>query len=241
MAPIQCEAGASCVAESTQAVGFFKSWVVNFDYMAGPKRTDPVFLETPRGLFTPAGAWFRTTVEQLEGSYSDVLAQTDLDELIYRSEIWLESHRSLALLVVPVCLTIMPIGWSLGLGALVLFAWMLLAPALGNHMLSRVFEWLGWVPVQVILYVVVLSSFGAGEEYGRLLAGIGWFVVLRWRLLELLARPLTIRLSARLYPLPVPDQMLRAVIFSEAIRQGISLDGFPSIARWLDSDENGEG
>jgi len=236
-----CEAGASWVVESTQAVGFFKSWVVNFDRMPGPKRTDPVFLETPRGLFTPTGTWFRTTVKQLKRSYPDVLAKTDLHELVYRSETWLQSHRSLALLAVPIFLLIMPVGWALGSGVVVFFAWMLLAPALGNHIMARVFEWLGWVPVQLIIYVVVLSVFGAGEEYDRLLAGLGWFVVLRWRLLDLLFRPLTVRLSARLYPLPVPDQMLRAVIFSEAIRKGISLDGFPSIARWLDSHKNGGG
>ncbi len=209
--------------------------------MPGPHRTNPVFLETPRGLFTPAGTWFRTTVEQLEGSYPEVLAQTDLNDLVYRSEIWLQSHRSLALLVVPIFLIVMPVGWSLGLGVVVSFGWMLLAPALGNRVFSRVLEWLGWDPMQVIFYVVVLSSFGAGGDYGRLAAGVGWFVLLRWRLLDLLVLPPAVRLSARLYPLPVPDQMLRAVIFSEAIRLGISLDGFPSIARWLDSDENDGG
>jgi hypothetical protein len=56
--------------------------------------------------------------------------------------------------------------------------------------------------------------------------------------LDFLTRPLVRRVAPRVYPLPLPDQTLRAVIFSEAIRLGISLEGFPSIARWLDSDEN---
>jgi len=226
------------VEESTEAVGFFKSEIVNFENMPGPKRTDPVFLETPRGLFTPAGTWFRTTLHQLEESYSSVLALTDLNELVYRSEVWLQSHRSLALLIAPVCLMTMPVGWALGLGVGVFLAWMILMPAMGNYVLFRFFEWVGWEPLQVILYVVVLSIFGAEAQYGRLLAGVGWFVVLRWRLIDLLFRPLVNRITAKLYALPVPDQMLRAVIFSEAIRQGIPLEGFPSIAKWLESEKS---
>ena len=69
------------------------------------------------------------------------------------------------------------------------------------------------------------------------LTGLGWFILIRWGLLDLLLRPLIEWMTRRMYPLPMPDQMLRAVIHSEAIRLGIPLEGFPSIARWLEDDE----
>jgi hypothetical protein len=209
--------------------------------MPGPKRTDPVFLETPRGLFTPAGTWFHTTVENLERHYSKVLAETKLDEIVYRSEIWLTSHRSLALLSVPLLLMVMPVGWAIALGIFVFLFWKLLAPALGNHTLARVFEWVGWEPAQVLLYVAALSLFGAWGEYDRLIAGVGWFIAIRWRLLDVVLRPVADLVFTRLYPMPVQDQTLRAVIISEAIRVGVPLDGFPSISKWLDDERVKEG
>jgi hypothetical protein len=103
--------------------------------------------------------------------------------------------------------------------------------------MGRVFEWLGWAPVQIVFYVIVLSKFGADDDYVALVAGLSWFIVIRWGLLDLVLRPIISLASRRMYPLPPPDQMLRAAIFSEAIRLGIPLDGFPSIAKWLESDE----
>jgi hypothetical protein len=206
--------------------------------MFRPKRTEPVFLETPRGLLTPEGTWFRTSVQQLTGSYPEVLARSNIDDLIHRSEVWLHSHRSIALLVVALLLFLLPPGWAVAIGCVVFLGWLLIAPSLGNRVLANLFEWLGWAPVQVFIYVVILSVFGASDRYAELLFGVAWFVAIRWRLLDLISRPVANRLFARLYSLPVPDQMLRAVIFSEAIRLGIPLEGFPSIAKWLDSDRD---
>jgi hypothetical protein len=216
----------------------FSNRRVNLKAMPGPKRTEPVFLDTPRGLITPAGAWFRTSASRLEASYPEVLARTELAELVYRAEVWLNSHRSVALVAVALLLLVVPPGWAIIVGVLVFFGWLTVAPSLGNRALGRILEWLGWAPIQVTLYVVVLSLFGARDQHLSLLCGVGWFVVIRWRLLDFLSRPMADAVFRRLYKLPVPDQMLRAVIFSEAIRLGIPLEGFPSIARWLDSGED---
>ena len=205
--------------------------------MFGPKRTEPVFLDTPRGLFTPAGVWFRTTVEQLNENYGDVLEKTPIDDLVHRAEVWLQSHRSFALLIVPFVLMLANPIIAIPVGLVAFSGWRLLAPSLGNRTLGGLFEWLGWAPVQILFYVIVLSKFGADNMYPALIAGLAWFVLIRWGLLDLLLRPLIRSIGSRMYPLPMSDQMLRAVIFSEAIRLGIPLEGFPSIARWLDDDD----
>ncbi|HEY5564204.1 MAG TPA: hypothetical protein VIL33_01350, partial [Rhodothermia bacterium] len=57
----------------------------------------------------------------------------------------------------------------------------------------------------------------------------------RWQLLDYLLNPVISQLHRRLYPLPVPDQMLRAVIHAAAIRLRIPLPQFPSIARWMET------
>jgi hypothetical protein len=202
--------------------------------MPGPQRPDPVFLETPRGLITPAGAWFHTTRAQLAEHYAKVLSQTELDELVHRAEVWLQSHRSLVVWLLPLMLLTLPVAWAVAVAVVVFFVWILLAPSLGNRTLSRLFEWLGWAPLQVLYYVVILSYFGSSGQYERLMAGLLWFVAMRWMLLDYLSRPFTRKLATTLYALPIADQTLRAVIISEAIRLGVSLEGFPSIARWLD-------
>jgi len=209
--------------------------------MPGPKRIDPVFLETPRGLLTPAGTLFRTSRQRLDENYEKVLASTELEDLVYRAELWLESHRTVAVWLVPIMLLKAPVVWTFTIGVIVFLVRRMGAPSLGNHTLARAFEWLGWVPLQMLCYVIVLSSFGAGGDYERFLVGLFWFVLIRWRVLDFISRPLTNKLAGWWYPLPLPDQMLRAVIISEAIRQRVPLDGFPSIARWFGPDDSEDG
>jgi hypothetical protein len=129
--------------------------------------------------------------------------------------------------------TSIPVACGLGLVLFVL--WKSIAPALGNGWLDQPLRLLSSVAVQLVGYVVAMGWLGATGNYQALIAGLVAFIMIRWQLLDYLLNPVISRLHRRLFLLPVPDQMLRAVIHAAAIRLRIPLPQFPSMARWMDA------
>jgi len=197
------------------------------------------YLETPRGILSRGGLFFHTTVANLEESYGEVLDKVSLSRLIDRAELWLTSHRAITLWSMIPLLAFASIPVACGLGLVVFVLWKSIAPALGNGWLDQPLRLLSSVAGQLVGYVVAMSWLGATENYPALIAGLIAFAIIRWQLLDYFLNPVTSQLHRRLFPLPVHDQMLRAVIHAAAIRLRIPLPQFPSIARWMET-RNGE-
>lgn len=201
--------------------------------MSSSDRFVEPYLETPRGILSRGGLLFRTTTADLEELYGEVLEKISLGELIDRAELWLTSHRAITLWsMIPLLAYVSPVvGCVLGLAVFIL--WKSIAPALGNAWLEWPIRLLSSVAGQLVGYVIAMSWLGATGNHGALVTGLIAFAVVRWQLLDYLLRPVIALIHRRLYPLPVPDQMLRAVIHAAAIRLRISLPQFPSISRWM--------
>ena len=60
-------------------------------------------------------------------------------------------------------------------------------------------------------------------------AGMAGFVALRLGGVQALLNPVLAPVLNRLYPLPIPDQTLRSVIFRTAVKRGVTLDGMDEI------------
>jgi hypothetical protein len=208
--------------------------------MRKPRRTEYPYLETPRGILSRGGLLFHTTTDDLERLYGEVLQHVTLEQLIDRAELWLTSHRAVTLwALIPLLVYLsMPVACLVGL--VVFLTWKSVAPALGNAMLEKPIRLLSSVAGQLVGYVIAMSWLGASERYGALTAGLIAFALIRWQLLDYLFRPLTSLVHRRMFPLPVADQMLRAVIHSTAIQLKVRLPQFPSIARWMSNEDDEE-
>lgn len=200
--------------------------------MIRSRSLDQPYLETPRGILSRGGLLYHTSVERLTEEYGEVLEERPLEKLIDSAELWITSHRAVTLWVLIPLLVYLPVPVAGPLALCVFVSWKALAPAIGGTRLEVPIRLLSSVGAQMVGYVIAMSWLGATGRYTGLGVGLAGFVVIRWQLLDYLLRPLTDYVHRRLFPLPVSDQMLRAVIHSVAIRLKIALPQFPTIGRW---------
>lgn len=202
---------------------------------SGPQ--EQFFLDTPRGILSRGGLVFHTTVSDLERLYGKVLEKVTLEDLIDRAELWLTSHRVITLWVLIPLLVFLPVSLACILGLGCFIGWKTVAPALGNAGLEAPLRVLSSVAAQLVGYVVAMSWLGVMGDHAALIAGLAAFAAIRWQLLDYALNPLTAFLHRKLYPLPVADQMLRALIHAAALKHKIKLSQFPRISRWMPEDE----
>ena len=194
-----------------------------------PAHAPPPYIDTPAGILSAGGVHFRTTETLIEAYAGPLLEKEPLAAFIHRAEAWLEAPRSLAITTLPLWLVLMP--WPLALLAtLVTYVlWSLAAPALASRAAAAFVGVLAQPLVQGAILLVTLSLLARAGQFGAVWAGLGAFFVLRVGLAERLLGPPLAAAQARLYPLPIADQVLRAFLVRGAIHHGVSLPGLDEI------------
>lgn len=172
---------------------------------------------------TASGTHFRTTEALLTDFAGPVFDAEPLDRLVRRAEVWLRSPATLALWVLLGLLLVMP-SWAASLLALAVYlGGAMIAPSALSRPLGSVLSVLERPLVQGVVFVVVLSGLGLVGDVAAVLVGLIAFVGFRLGVLQRVLRPVTEALQARLYPLPAPDQTLRAVIVRSALHHRVAL------------------
>ena len=189
------------------------------------------YVDTPYGILTEGGRWYHVTEEDVQNYAGAVLEHVPLEQLLRWADTWIDSARPVALWSLPALLWGLPVAWAAG-GTLVLFlGWALLSPALPSLLAVRVVSVLDSVLAQSLYYVLTMSVFAATEMYGALGVGLGGFVLFRWGVLEWAAGHAVRPLRRMLYPLPVADQVLRALIVRVALKHRLSLPQVDDITK----------
>lgn len=170
-----------------------------------------------------AGTRFRTTEALLQEFAGPVFAHEPLDRLIRYTEAWLQGGVALALGVLLVGVVWLPAWLAALLAAAVYVVWELIAPSAPSVLGARVLRVVQHPLVQGIPYVAVLSLLGMAGHLDAVIVGLLGFVGFRLGAIQAVLRPLLDPLRARLFPLPVPDQVLRAFIMRSALRHNIAL------------------
>ncbi len=190
---------------------------------AGPEEEQATYVSTPQGIFTASGVWFQAREEELRAFAEPVLAHVSLETLVERAGQWLRAPQVVTLWALPLLLFAMPPLWA-GLGALLLFmAAEAFAPAAATRWGAALVGFLDRAVVQGLFYVFAVSVLAARGETTAAVVGLAGFVLLRWGVVERLARPLVRPVTRALYALPVPDQVLRAFIVRAALEHGVDL------------------
>jgi hypothetical protein len=188
-----------------------------------PSDGSPTYVSTPHGLFTAAGRWYHLPEEEAREYAGEVLEHVSLETLVRWADAWLDSPRTVTLWALPPLLWALPAGWALGTALALYVGWALVSPALPAVSAARAATGLRGAVLQGGYYVLVLSILAARQQYGAVGAGLGAFVLFRWGVVDWLARALLDGLRARLYPLPIPDQVLRGLIVRAALKYRVSV------------------
>ena len=190
---------------------------------------ETTFVDTPKGIFTASGVWFRTREAWLHDYAGPVFDREPLARLLTHAEVWLRSAQTLALWLLPFfLLMISPL--QAALATLVIYVgWESLGPSFVSRVLLRVFRLLDRVLLQAIYYVLILSAVAAAEAYVALGVGLGGFILLRWGLVRWATQPVVRWIWSTLYRMPVPDHVLRALIVRAALKHRVSVPEFDRI------------
>lgn len=187
--------------------------------MRSSSPTAAYYVDTPAGIFTAAGTWYRTSEQSLRTFAAPALAEPDLTPLLRRSDLIVDAARTLTVWAVPLLLLALPWMWAAAVAVGLFILLMLTLPALASPTLAAALRLLDPVVGQMLLYMFVLSLLAARGDFGALWTGLALFIVLRWGLLTFVLRPV----ADRLYPPALSDRVLRALVVRTALRQGIAM------------------
>lgn len=184
---------------------------------------------TPQGILTESGIWYKTTVDLLNDYASELFEREPLELHLAFSDAWLRSPHTLSLWIM--ALGIMYLDpWQIALSVLLFFpAWQIIAPSLVSRNFTPILKIFDAVLLQAILYATTMSLLAMSGQYDALVIGLIGFVIFRWGVLTYLMRPVVSRCWKIMYTLPVPDHILRSYIIRGALRHGITLKDFESI------------
>lgn len=194
-----------------------------------PAREAPAYVDTPAGLLAADGVHYRTTEPLLREYAGPIVEAVGLGTLVRRAGTWLRSGQTLAVVLLPLLLFVVPWWAALFLAVLTYAIWTAVAPGAVVSSLEGAMRVLGSVAFQAVLYIAVLSLFATSGEFAAVWAGVGGFVAFRLGAVEAALRPVVTQIHQSLYPLPAPDQTLRSILVREALRRGLSLPGIDRI------------
>lgn len=184
---------------------------------------DPTYVDTPYGMVTASGRWYHIPEEDIRAYASDVLEHVSLDRLINWADAWLDSPRTVTLWLLPPLLWALPVGWAVAAGVGLYGGWTLVSPSFPGPWAAWLVSGLQNVLLQGGYYVLTLSAFALADRFAAVGVGLLAFVLLRWGIVGWGARLGLRPLLKWLYPLPVTDQVLRALILRSAVHYRVSV------------------
>lgn len=188
------------------------------------------YVSTPYGLVTAAGRWYHIPEEGARAYAGDVLDHVSLETLVSWADVWVESPRTVTLWALPILLWGLSTVWA-AVSALGLYlGWMVLSPVAPRIAAVRMISGLGNVALQGAYYVLGLSVLAVMGHVEAVGLGLAAFVLLRWGVVDWAGRALRQMLHPWLYPLPVTDQVLRALIVQAALKYRVSVPQVDALA-----------
>lgn len=188
-----------------------------------PDADPPAYVDTPYGLMSAAGRWYHIPEDGVREYAGAVLDHVSLDQLVRWADAWMESPRTVALWALPALLWTLPFGWAALAAVGIYCGWMLASPSFPGVRGARVVSVLRNVYLQGGYYVVTLSVMAANEQLAAVGVGLAAFVLFRWGVVGWTLRAALRLVRRRLYPLPVPDQILRGLIVRAALKYRVSV------------------
>ncbi|NNE69909.1 MAG: hypothetical protein HKN29_06040 [Rhodothermales bacterium] len=191
----------------------------------------PAFVDLPNGIFTLQGVWFHTRVEDLRQFCGDLLKHVSLEKLLADAAAWLRSPATFALWVFLLGVMLRSPVTAVVAGVTGYIGWGVLSPGLVLRPLVALARVLQHPIVVGAAYVLGLSWLSSGGQTVGVVAGLLWFILVRWGVVEKILSPAVSHLRKRLYRLPAPDQILRGLIIRHALAHRVSVGDLDAMER----------
>ncbi len=189
------------------------------------------YYNTPQGILTESGVWYRTTVDLLNEYAGELFERESLGLHLARSDTWIRSPHTLSIWLLALGIMYYQ-PWQLIVAIPLFFLlWQIVGPALVNRTITSIMRFMDAVILQAALYAGTMSILAMSGQYESVLIGLVGFICLRWGILTYLTRPVVVRCWEVMYKLPAPDHILRAFMIRSALRHGINLAGFEEIEK----------
>ena len=150
---------------------------------------ESTYVDTPKGIFTDSGYWYRTRESMLQDYAAEVFEHESVGRLLAKSDTWLRSPKTLTLWILPLLLVsvgpIQAVATTLGF----YLVWKILSPSVVSRFLLPVIRLLEVVLLQALWYLWMMMRAAGAEQWTALAIGLGGFVILRWGILSYLMRP----------------------------------------------------
>lgn len=189
------------------------------------------YVDTPKGIFTASGIWFRTREASVQSYAAGVLEHESLGGLLSQAEVWLRSSQSVAIWALPLFLFTLPVIPAIGATLFLFLGWSVLGPSFVSRALLQGFKILDLVFLQGVYYVATMSLAAMQGQFVLLWIGLAGFILLRWGILAKGVEPLLKLAWDKVYSLPVPDHVLRSLIVRAALAHRVSLPELEAIER----------
>lgn len=190
----------------------------------------PTYIDTKLGMVTGAGTWFHIREDDLHAYAGEVLEYASVADLLRWAETWLRSARTVTLWLLPLLLWTLPDVGAAAAGVVLYVVWRLAAPSFPSDRVAAGFTYLDHAVVLGLYYVATLSVLAGMERYAAVGIGLFFFVTMRLGIFESTTTPLLRPLWTRIYPLPLPDQVLRALVIRIALRRRLPVPQIDELA-----------
>ena len=181
------------------------------------------YIDTPNGIITEKGTWFRTTENSLREYAGALLNHEPIEKLISSADLWLSFPINLSLWLIPLVL------WQLNpliAAGSILLLYMLLrisGPFYTSHSLSFIPSLLNRLELQAILYFFFLTIQLQSGLYSTAILGFTLFVLFRWGVIKKMLDPVLSRINGKIYKVPYEDKVLRSVIVKKSMKYHTTL------------------
>jgi hypothetical protein len=180
------------------------------------------FIETPVGIFTPAGNWFHTSTGAIEQFVPGLLEKKPLSELIRDAEVWIRSADNLSILLLLILLVTSGLITAVTVMAIFLPLWHITKSGAFSRLLTVFLRLIDIEIVLLLLAVGPLSWLGIAGNYYDLLAGLAGFIILKFGLYRRFIDYLHDMLNGG--AIPLNDRLFRMVLVKHALANGIRTD-----------------
>jgi hypothetical protein len=177
------------------------------------------FIETPIGIFTPAGNWFHTSSEAIERFVPGLLQKNPLSELIRDAEVWIRSADNISILLLLSLLLTTNVLTTIVVLVIFLPLWHIGKSAAFSRLVTVFLRFIDIEIVLLLIAVAPLSWLGMTERYTELVTGLAGFIILKFGIYRKLVDFLYTRL--RHSESPLNDRLFRMILIKHAMSYGI--------------------
>lgn len=177
----------------------------------------PEYIETPAGIFTTGGNWFRTNEKMLKSYAGKLLEIHPLATLIKKSESWIRSTDTIGIVLAMLLLFLLDLWAAVIFTLLLAFLWHHYRPAMISIPLTKIISNIDHDFMVVLIALIPLSYFGMEGFYEKLMAGLIFFIIFKFGWF----RNLSDKFAAGTNRIHVNDRILNMVLIRYAIKEDI--------------------